>query len=240
MLFDNELQGQTGMIDDYAHAINITGLYLRENDRLDIHNVDLLTDNQLDAINNIPGNEINSVGETALEGIIDYLIGQKKMGQFRTVWTSFGNILNLFINKEISVSYAFQPVAKFAQAEGAAVGYATLEEGPQIFEDNFYLTKGGAERDRNEGYYRLGEYSLSPFYGAEHLRTSGLSPVMKPELILEYAEENYDEETVEQIQADQEARKARLTANGNVNSVNNPFPQDLQLYLNEWERFQNA
>lgn len=240
VLFDDELKGQTGMIDDYAHAIHITALYLRENDRESIHNVDLLTDDQYDAISNIPGNEINSIGEKALEGVIDYLIGQKQMGQFRTIWTSFGNILNLFVNKEIAVSYAFQPVAKFAQAQGAPVGYAILKEGPQIFQDNFYLTKGGEQRNRHEGYYRLGEFSLSAHYGAEHLRTTGLSPVMKPEIVEEYAQENYDEETIQQIQKDQQDREARLNANGNVNSVNNPFPENLQLYLEEWERFQNA
>lgn len=240
VLFDDELKGKTGMIDDYGHAIHITALYIRENNREDIHNVDLLSEKQLNAINNISGNEIDSIGETALEGVIDYLIGQKQMGQFRTVWSSFGNILNLFVNNEITVSYAFQPVAKFAQAEDEPVGYATLKEGPQIFQDNFYLTKGGEQRNRDEAYYRLGEYSFSAYYGAEHLRTSGLSPVAKPELILEYAEENYDQETIDQIKQDQEARKERLTANGNVNSVNNPFPENLELYLDEWERFQNA
>jgi hypothetical protein len=55
-----------------------------------------------------------------------------------------------------------------------------------------------------------------------------------------YAEENWSEERVQQNQDLFDKRQARFDANGEVHAWNNPNPDILDTYLEEWNRFLNA
>lgn len=240
VVFDDQYQGQTAIIDDYANVPHWTALYLRENDEADVHNADLLSSSQWDAINGIEGNQINNLNEAQLNAVVEYLIGQKNMGQFRTIWQSFGNVSNLLQNGEVVASYAYEPSVVALQSQGVEIGYPAMREGNFEWDDHWYMTSGAPSRGRDEGFYRLAEYSLTPEYGAMMNDTRGFSTGVPVEDCMAYAEENWSEERVQQNQELFDKRQARFDANGEVHAWNNPNPDILDTYLEEWNRFLNA
>ena len=240
VVFDDAYQGQTAIIDDYANTPHWTALDLRENDEADVHNSDLLSSQQWDAINGIQGNQINNLNEAQLKAVIDYLIGQKKMGQFRTIWTSFGNVSNMLQNGEVVASYAYEPSVVALNNQGHNIGYPAMREGNFEWDDHWYLTSGAANRGKEEGYYRLSTWSLTPEYGAKMNDTRGFSTGVPQDMCMQYAEENWSSDRVETNRRLFEARQARFDANGEVHAWNNPNPDLLDTYLEEWNRLLNA
>jgi len=240
VVFDDQYQGQTAIIDDYANVPHWTALYLRENDQSEIHNADVLSGSQWDAINSIEGSEINNLNESQLKAVVEYLIGQKKMGQFRTVWQSFGNVSNLLRNGEVVASYAYEPSVVALQSEGVDIGYPEMREGNFEWDDHWFMTAGAPERGRDTGFYRIAEYSLTPEYGAMMNDTRGFSTGVPVDEALAYAEENWSNERYERNQELFDNRQARFDSNGDVHAWNNPNPDILDTYLNEWNRFLNA
>ena len=240
VVFNDEYKGRTALIDDYANTPHWTALYLRENNRDEVHNADILNDSEWEAVNNIEGNEISNLDEAQLKAVINYLIGQKKMGQFRTVWQSFGNISNMLQNGEILASYAYEPSVVSLRKQGVNIGYPAMREGNFEWDDHWYMTAGAANRGRQEGYYRLATYSCTPKYGALMNDTRGFSTGLSHEACLQYAKENWSQERYERNQQLFADREKRFQANGDVHAWNNPNPDLLDTYLEEWNRFLNA
>lgn len=240
VVFDPQYEGQTAIVDDYANTPHWTALYLRENDRSEVHDADILSDEQWDAINGIEGDQINDLNEDQLRAVVDYLIGKKQMGQFRTIWTSFGNVSNLLQNQELVASYAYEPSVVALQNEGLELGYPAMREGNFEWDDHWYMTSGAADRGDEEGYYRLGTYSLTPQYGAMMNDTRGFMTGVPEDMCMEYAEENWSDERVQRNRELFAARQERFDANGPVHAWNNPNPTNLDLYLEEWNRLLNA
>jgi len=240
VVFDDQYRGQTAIIDDYANAPHWTALYLRENDRADVHNADLLSDSQWNAIDSIEGDKINNLNADQLDAVIEYLIGQKNLGQFRTIWQSFGNVSNLLKNGEVVASYAYEPSVVALQAEGVDIGYPAMREGNFEWDDHWFMTSGAPDRGRDEGYYRLAEYSLTAEYGAMMNDTRGFSTGVPVAECMAYAEENFSAERAQRNQELFDLRQARFDANGPTHAWNNPNPDLLDTYLDEWNRFLNA
>lgn len=238
VMFDDEHKGEVGLLDDYGHPPNWTALYLRENDPSDIHNVDYLTDDELETVQNI---EVpHNLKPDEIEAVVNYLIKQKKAGQFKTIFKSFEAPINLLVNKEVVVTNAYEPAVFLARDRGAKVGYPPLREGCYEWNDNWYMTAGCARRNNEEAFYRLATWSLTEWYGTELLSTRGYLPGISTDHVLDYAEENSDEYDVDRLQTLIDQKDARYSANGDVHVWNNPNPDHLDKQLDEWNRFLSA
>lgn len=238
VMFDDEHKGEVGLLDDYAHPPAWTALYLRENDPSDIHNVDYLTDAELETVNQIE--TPHNLKPDEIEAVINYLIAQKKDDQFRTIFKSFEAPISLLVNEEVVVTNAYEPAVFLARERGANVGYPPLREGNYEWNDNWYMTSGCKRRGNQEAFYRLASWSLTRWYAAELLKTRGYLPGISTDHVIEYAEENPDRYDVDYLKDLIAQKQARYDANGDVHVWNNPNPDHLDKLLDEWNRFLSA
>ena len=61
--------------------------------------------------------------------VIDYMIEHKKAGQFRVIWSSFEQAVNLITSKEVHVIDCWEPMVFVAKDQGHDVVYAAPKEG---------------------------------------------------------------------------------------------------------------
>lgn len=219
-LFDEQYAGQTAIVDDYARTPANTALYLKENDMVDIE----------DTSNMEPGE---------LEQVIDFLIEKKQAGQFKTIWKSFQNVVSLHQNGEVVVSDGYEPVAVALRAQGVEVGYPPLKEGPHMFMNGWMMTNGCVNRGRQDAYYRLAEYCMTPEYGARMIQDWSFLPSIKPELVEQELEENPDQYDTDLVQQRIDAKLERYNT-GSGSTWNNVYPDHFDTYVSEWNRFLNA
>ena len=73
--------------------------------------------------------------------VVDFLIDQKKKGQFRVIWSSFQQAVNLIINKEVYVIDCWEPMVFVAKSKGMDAVYADPKEGYLLWAMAAYLVK---------------------------------------------------------------------------------------------------
>lgn len=228
VVYDEEWQGRTAVLDDYANTPHHTAMYLDQNNMADI---------QGETSDPTPYSDLRP---EELETVIDFLVDKKQAGQFQTIWASFGNIVQQLISGEIVATYAYEPSVIQARDQGGNIGYPALKEGNWEWNDHWFMTQGCTDRGRQEQFYQLAEWALSPEVGARLHETRGYESGCNRDLVVEYMEENWEEERVQDNLDSMEARQERYDANGDVMAWNNPNPTNLDLYLEEWNRFLSA
>lgn len=221
VLFDEQFSGDTAVIDDWANTLCWTALYLRENNMMDI-----------DDPSNMEPEEV--------EGVIDFLVENKNDGQFQTIWKSYGNLINLLVNEELVATYAFLTAYLDASEKGANLGYPALKEGHYEWNDNWHMTQGAVDRDREEQWYRLANYALSPRYAADMVSTRAAHTGLNFSATKEYIKDNPDKYDVETLMNRFEATQERYDANGDTYTWNNMDPDHRTEYTDGWSRFLNT
>src|SRR3984893_11700750 len=103
-LFDPKWRGFVALEDNYTTAGQKTALYLKHSDKAKIG----------DPANMTP-DEIKTV--------VDFLIEQKKQGQFRVIWSSFEQAVNLLVSKEVYVMDCWEPMVFVAKSKGPAARF---------------------------------------------------------------------------------------------------------------------
>ncbi len=73
--------------------------------------------------------------------VIDFLIEQKKKGQFRVIWNSFEQAVNLITSKEVYVIDCWEPMVFVAKSKGIDAVYADPKEGYLLWAMAAYLVK---------------------------------------------------------------------------------------------------
>src|SRR6516164_2388160 len=109
-LFDPKWKGYVALEDNYTTAAAKTALYLKASGMADIKNVDDMTPEEF-------------------KRVIDFLIEQKKRGQFRVIWNSFQQAVDLLVNKEVYVMDCWEPMVFVARTKGVDAVYAHPKEG---------------------------------------------------------------------------------------------------------------
>ena len=220
-LFDDQFKGRAAMQNDYGPTLTNTAIYLKQSGQQDIDNPSDMT-------------------PAEVKGVCQFLIDQKKKGQFRTFWDGFQNGVSLLASEEVLVSSCWEPVQIVAgKKSGKDIRYGTMKEGHQTWNNMFMLTKGGKERGQEEQFYKLMNVYLSPWFGARTLATFGFAPQMVG--VNEYVEANPDDfdEAARKTIADRLASKqARYAVKGN--SWQNVFPTHIRDYQDWWARVQAA
>ena len=100
--------------------------------------------------------------------VVDFLIDQKKKGQFRVIWSSFQQAVDLIVNKEVYVIDCWEPMVFVAKSKGVDAVYADPKEGYLLWAMAAYVTKNpNRSPEQTEAAYKLLDFMLGGWYGAK-------------------------------------------------------------------------
>jgi putative spermidine/putrescine transport system substrate-binding protein len=218
-LFDPKWKGFVALEDNYTTAGQKTALYLKKAGLAAIANPDDMTKDEFKAV-------------------IDFLIEQKKKGQFRVIWNSFEQAVNLITSKEVYVIDCWEPMVFVAKSKGIDAVYADPKEGYLLWAMAAYIVKNpNRSEEQTVASYALLDFMLGGWYGA---KITGLRGYMTNPQAPDYAKANpsefsaADAEKVGQITANVR-RKFRQGG-----TWQNRWPTEVEFYESEWSRFKAA
>ena len=218
-LFDPQWKGYVALEDNYTTAAQKTALYLKKAGLAQIGNPDDMTKEEF-------------------KTVIDFLIDQKKKGQFRVIWNSFEQAVNLIVNKEVYVIDCWEPMVFVAKSKGVDAVYADPKEGYLLWAMAAYLVKNpNRSAEQTTAAYQLLDFMLGGWYGATLTNLRGY--MTNPQAV-EYAAANPSE-----FPADQAKRVAEITDNVKRKfqaggTWQNRWPTEVEFYEAEWSRFKAA
>jgi putative spermidine/putrescine transport system substrate-binding protein len=218
-LFDPQWKGYVALEDNYTTAAQKTALYLKSAGLASIGNPDDMTKDEFKAV-------------------IDFLIDQKKKGQFRVIWNSFEQAVNLITSKEVYVIDCWEPMVFVAKSKGVDAVYADPKEGYLLWAMAAYLVKNPNRSDeQTAAAYQLLDFMLGGWYGAKITNMRGY---MTNPQAPEYAKANPSEFPAEEAQkvtdiTDNVRRKFQQGG-----TWQNRWPTEVEFYESEWSRFKAA
>ena len=218
-LFDPKFKGYVALEDNYTTAGAKTALYLKASGKADINNVHDMTADEL-------------------KKVIDFLIAQKKAGQFRVIWNSFQQAVDLIVNKEVYVIDCWEPMVFVAKSKGVDAVYADPKEGYLLWAMAAYLTKNPKRSpEETKAAYQLLDFMLGGWYGAKITVLRGYMTNTDAPI---YAKEHADEFPAGDVQkvADITANVRQKFAQGGT--WQNRWPTQVDVYESEWARFKAA
>ena len=218
-LFDPKFKGYVALEDNYTTAGQKTALYLKANKLANIANPDDMTASEF-------------------KTVVDFLIGKKKEGQFRTLWSSFEQAVNLIVSKEVKVIDCWEPMVGAAAAKGVKSVYAAPKEGYLLWAMAAYVVRNPARSaEQTKAVYALLDFLLGPWYGAKITLTRSY---MTNTQAVPYAKSNPGEfkpEEAAKIAAIDAGVKAKFKKGG---VWQNRWPTAVEAYESEWARFKAA
>lgn len=218
-LFDPKYRGYVAMDDNYSTAGYKTGIYLKASGLASIENPTDMTPS-----------EFNTV--------VNFLIEKKKEGQFRVLWSSFEQAVNLLANKEVYVLDGWEPMTFAVSAKGVKCVYAVPKEGYMLWAMSGYVTNNPARPpDRTDTIYKLFNFMIGPWYGARISATRGY---MTNSDAVEYAEKHPD-----QFEPGEPEQVKKSDASGKFKFDHGTYwqfrwPRYVQDMEAEWARFKAA
>ena len=218
-LFDPRFKGFVALEDNYTTAGQKTALFLKHSGQADIADPADMTPEEV-------------------RTVTDYLIEQKRAGQFRVIWSSFEQAVNLITSKEVHVIDCWEPMVFVARDQGHDVVYAAPKEGYLLWAMAAYVVNNPerSEEDLADTYALL-DFMLGPWYGAKITLLRGyMTNPMAPE---------YAKAHPEEFSAEEAARVAEITAGvqrkfEQGGTWQNRWPTHVDVYEEEWQRFKSA
>jgi putative spermidine/putrescine transport system substrate-binding protein len=218
-LFDPKWRGYVALEDNYTTAGQKTALYLQRSDKAHI----------TDPANMAP-DEIKTV--------VDFLIDLKKKGQFRVLWSSFQQAVDLITSQEVYVIDCWEPMVFAAQAKGVNAVYADPKEGYLLWAMAAYMVNNpDRSAATTKTSYDLLNFMLGGWYGAKITLLRGY--MTNPDAPT-YAKAHPNEFTPA------EAQKIDAIANDvrhkfeQGGTWQNRWPAHVDAYESEWARFKAA
>jgi putative spermidine/putrescine transport system substrate-binding protein len=218
-LFDPKFKGYVALEDNYTTAGQKTALYLKASGQADIKNPDDMTAEEF-------------------KKVIDFLIAQKKAGQFRVIWSSFQQAVDLIVNKEVYVIDCWEPMVFVAKSKGVNAVYADPKEGYLLWAMAAYIVKNPKRSPEQEAAaYQLLDFMLGGWYGAKITTMRGyMTNTDAPD----YAKAHPNE-----FSADDAAKVTSITENvrrkfAKGGTWQNRWPTVVDTYESEWSRFKSA
>ena len=218
-LFDPKFKGYVALEDNYTTAGQKTALYLKASGQADIKNPDDMTAEEF-------------------EKVIDFLIEQKKAGQFRVIWSSFQQAVDLIVNREVYVIDCWEPMVFVAKSKGVNAVYADPKEGYLLWAMAAYIVKNPKRSPEQEAAaYQLLDFMLGGWYGAKITTMRGyMTNTDAPD----YAKAHPNE-----FSADDAAKVTSITENvrrkfAKGGTWQNRWPTVVDTYESEWSRFKSA
>lgn len=218
-LFDRKFKGYVAIEDNYTTTGQKTALYLSKSGRAKIADPADMTPDEI-------------------KQVIDFLIEQKKAGQFRVIWTSFEQAVNLLTSKEVYVMDCWEPMVFAARKKGIDARYADPKEGYLLWAMAAYIVnKPDMNDDDLKGIYELLNFMLGGWYGAKITLLRGY---MTNPLAVDYAEKHPDEFSAADAKRVKDITRnvERKFAQGGT--WQNRWPTHVDTYEEEWQRFKSA
>lgn len=218
-LFDPKFKGYVALEDNYTTAAAKTALYLKASGKADIKNPDDMTADEF-------------------KKVIDFLIEQKKAGQFRVIWSSFQQAVDLIVNKEVYVIDCWEPMVFVAKSKGVDAVYADPKEGYLLWAMAAYIVKNLKRTpEQTAAAYQLLDFMLGGWYGAKITASRGyMTNTDAPDYAKAHADEFKGDEAVKVTSITDNVRK-KFAKGG---TWQNRWPTVVDTYEAEWSRFKSA
>jgi spermidine/putrescine-binding protein len=218
-LFDPKYRGFVALEDNYTTAGQKTALFLNDSGQTKIADPADMTPEEVKAV-------------------VDFLIEQKRAGQFRVIWSSFEQAVNLITSKEVHVIDCWEPMVFVARDQGHDVVYAAPKEGYLLWAMAAYVVNNPERSEEDlKATYDLLDFMLGPWYGAKITLLRGyMTNPMAPE---------YAKAHPEEFSAEEAARVAEITQGvqrkfEQGGTWQNRWPTHVDVYEEEWQRFKAA
>lgn len=218
-LFDPRFRGFVSLEDNYTTAGQKTALFLNASGQAQIADPADMTPEEM-------------------RTVVDFLIEQKRAGQFRVIWSSFEQAVNLLTSREVHVIDCWEPMVFAAVDQGTNAVYAQPREGYLLWAMAAYIVKNpNMSEDDLEATYQLLDFMLGGWYGAKIALMRGY---LTNPLAAQYAADNPDQFSAEEaarIHEITEGVKAKFEMGG---TWQNRWPTHVDVYEEEWQRFKSA
>ena len=218
-LFDPKFKGFVSLEDNYTTAGQKTALFLNHSGQAKIANPSDMTPEEV-------------------KTVIDFLIEKKKAGQFRVIWSSFEQAVNLLTTKEVHVMDCWEPMVFVAKDKGTNARYADPKEGYLLWAMAAYIVNNPEMSEEDlAATYALLDFMLGGWYGAKITLLRGY---MTNPLAADYATKNSKEFSVEEalrVKEITDGVKAKFEKGG---TWQNRWPTHVDVYEEEWQRFKAA
>ncbi len=166
----------------------------------------------------------------------DFLIERKKAGQFRALWHSYEESVDLLGNREVLIAECWEPVIKQLQRDGKNVRYASMKEGYSKWMIGAYLPSQ-AKDERLARAYKALDWFLDGHYGAQMAIQQGYATA-NPQAALAFAKaKGLSETDLAAIKLNIEKVEQKMTL---PHYWQNSAPQHVEAIEAEWQRFKQA
>lgn len=219
LLFDSEItMGKVSLEDTWLTSFAMAGMYLKHHGLATI-----------DQPSNMTAEEARTTA--------DFLIERKNAGQFRSLWGTWEESIDLMANGEVIVQNCWEPAVKALQRQGHNVRYAYTVEGYNKWMLGAYIPSQAAERGNLEKIYRAIDGFLGGAYSAQIAVLRGYV-TGNPQLGLDFAKSmNWEPEKIQSIEDNLDKIQNKFTAE---QFWQNAAPDNMQSIESEWERFVQA
>ena len=218
-MFDPKWKGFVALEDNFTTTGQKTALYLQKAKLASIK----------DPANMTPA-EIKTV--------TDFLIEKKKAGQFRVVWSSFEQAVNLLVSQEVYVMDAWEPMVFAAKKKGVNAVYAQPKEGYLLWAMAAYIVRNPKRsKEQEQATYPLLNFMLDGWYGA---KISLLRGYMTNPAAIAYAKANakdFSAAEAQEVVAINQNVEQKFRLGG---TWQNRWPTHVETYESEWARFKAA
>jgi len=168
LLFDDRRTMGKVALDIGLYSIPYAAIYLKYHKLLDIKDIATMTRSECDSV-------------------ADFLIERKKAGQFRTLYKSYDEQVQLLENREVLAMSCWEPAVRSAQAKGLDVASAYAVEGYDKWSQNLMIPAGVKDRSALDKALTTINWFMGGAYAAEKSASEGyLTP--RADLGIAYAQ----------------------------------------------------
>jgi putative spermidine/putrescine transport system substrate-binding protein len=219
VIFDKKLRGKVAMEDAWINSVIFTAIYLKENSLARITE---------------PGNlTVDELGT-----VMEFLIKNKRDGQFRTFWSGWENGVQLIKAQEVWAMTGWEPIVYAAKEAGVDAAYAVPREGYEGWSNDVLLHKGAEADGLVEAAHEFVNWELAGYYGCALGELRGY--LVPTDNNVRYAEGHPQEFNPEkQRELARHVRQKFEAMKGQI-YWQNVRPNEHQLYNEWWERLRAA
>jgi len=193
----------------------------------------------------LAGNRLAKIGDPSnmtpgeVKTVVDFLIQRKKAGQFRALWSSWEEAVNMLGTREVVAMSTWEPVVVALRDKGKQVVYSTAREGYNKWMLGWWLPRGAEKNNRLDAVYKALEFFNGGWYAA-HMAIERGYATGRPDLGLAYVNAHPKDFTANQKQAVFQKYREVQTKFRSKYFWENAAPDHLDVIQAEWDRFKAA
>jgi putative spermidine/putrescine transport system substrate-binding protein len=218
-VFDPKLKGKTSMEDAWINSAIFTAIYLKQNSLAKIEN---------------PGD----LKPDELGTVMEFLIKNKKEGQFRRLWNGWEDGLQLIKSQEVWVMTGWEPIVLAAQKAGVNAQYAVPKEGYEGWSNDLILHRGAKSRNLIDIAHGFANWQIGGYYGCAISELRGY--VVPSDKTIEYSKAHPTEFDPGKIESTLTHVRDKFQKQGGQTFWQNVRPKEYKLYEQWWSKLRAA